>query len=176
LIGLSFGGGIITTFADRYPERVRSLVYVDPGFRTPYPPPSFSGMPAVWSFMAAIFEQPFWAQMQTTDFLHPERFPDWAERYEVQMRYKGFRRARFSELAANFEQSQGDEISRVAAHPRPVLVVWGKQDRTVPFENSAWLMERMPRARLVAVDEAAHLPHLEQPEAVNPEIVAFLSQ
>src|SRR5881296_630869 len=31
LAGLSFGGSLITSFANRYPQRVRSLVYVDPG-------------------------------------------------------------------------------------------------------------------------------------------------
>src|SRR5262249_20771933 len=35
LIGLSFGGGVITSFADKYPARVRSLIYVGPAFRVP---------------------------------------------------------------------------------------------------------------------------------------------
>src|SRR6185369_1931294 len=30
LAGLSFGGSVITTIADRHPSRVRSLVYMDP--------------------------------------------------------------------------------------------------------------------------------------------------
>jgi pimeloyl-ACP methyl ester carboxylesterase len=34
LAGLSFGAAIVTSFADRYPERVRSLIYVDPVFNT----------------------------------------------------------------------------------------------------------------------------------------------
>ena len=35
LAGLSFGGSVVTSFADRYPARVRSLVYIDPSFRSP---------------------------------------------------------------------------------------------------------------------------------------------
>ena len=35
LVGLSLGGGVITTFANTFPERVRSLIYVGPSFRTP---------------------------------------------------------------------------------------------------------------------------------------------
>ena len=33
--GLSFGGAVITSVAAKYPDRVRSLIYVDPAFRTP---------------------------------------------------------------------------------------------------------------------------------------------
>ena len=42
-----------------------------------------------------------WADEQLGDFLHPERFPDWPDRYRVQLQYRGFRRARLSELVAN---------------------------------------------------------------------------
>src|SRR4029077_2473629 len=33
LIGLSLGGGVITTFADTFPDRVRSIIYIAPSFR-----------------------------------------------------------------------------------------------------------------------------------------------
>jgi len=36
LAGLSYGGSVVTSFADRFPDRVRSLVYVDPSFWSPY--------------------------------------------------------------------------------------------------------------------------------------------
>ncbi len=32
LAGLSYGGSVVTSFADRFPDRVRSLIYVDPSF------------------------------------------------------------------------------------------------------------------------------------------------
>ena len=176
LAGLSFGGSVITTYAYRYPDRVRSLIYMDPGFRSPAPTLSFSGMPRVWGFFTAIFDEQNWPNDQMTDFLHPERFPDWPKRYVTEVRYKGFRQARLSEFVANANEDQTEEIARVGEHPRPVLVVWGKQDMTVPFENSEWVMRRMMHGRLLAVDQAGHLPHMEQPDVVQPEIIAFLSQ
>jgi len=176
LVGLSFGGSVITTFAYRYPERVRKLVYMDPGFRYPSATPSFSGLPSVWGFFTAIFDERYWPQQQMGDFLHPDRFPDWPSRYSVQMRYKGFRRSRLAEFVSNAGEDQGDEIARVGEHPRPVLVIWGKQDKTVLFSNSEWLMKLLPNGRLLAVEEAGHLPQWEQPNVVHPELIAFLSQ
>ena len=174
LAGLSLGGSIVTSFADLFPDRVRSLIYVDPSFRSPSPMPATN--PQVWSFLTAIFTERRWADEQLADFLHPERFPDWPARYRVQMQYRGFRRARLSELVSNASVDQREEIERVGKHPRPVLVIWGKQDPQVPIESSAPLLEAMPRGRLVTVEDAGHLPQWEQPAIVNAAIVEFLHE
>ena len=171
LVGLSMGGAVVTSMADRQPGRVRSLVYIDPSFRTPYAPPSTLG----WSFLAAVHGEHQWADEQLADFLHPERFPDWPDKYRVQLQYRGFRRARLSELVTNAHVDQRDEVARVGTHVRPVLAIWGKQDRTVPFELSEQFLRVMPKARLVPVDQAGHLPHLEQPATVNRVLREFLS-
>ena len=117
----------------------------------------------LWNFVAAVVAERGWADEQLGDFLHPERFRDWPDRYRVQMQYRGFRRARLSELVANADVDQREELERVGKHPRPVLVIWGKQDPSVPFESSGPLLETMPRARLVAVEDSGHLPQWEQP-------------
>ncbi len=176
LAGLSFGGAVITSVAARSPARVRSLVYVDPAFRTPQTLTPVEAMPRLWNVMTAILDERGWADGQLGDFLHPERFPDCPERYRVQLRYRGFRRARLADLQSNVDVDQRDELQAVGQNTRPVLVVWGKQDPNVPFELSASLMAVMPYARLVAVDQAGHLPQWERPDVVQPAIVSFLHE
>ena len=174
LAGLSFGGAVITSIAARYPDRVRSLIYMDPAFRTPEALTMLEATPWAWNLMTAIVDERGWADGQLGDFLHPERFPDWPERYRVQLRYKGFRRARLSDVRSNLDADQRDELQAVGRSSRPVLVIWGKQDPNVPFELSASLMAVMPDARLLAVEQAGHLPQWEQPGIVQPAIVSFL--
>jgi pimeloyl-ACP methyl ester carboxylesterase len=174
LAGLSFGGSVITSFADQYPARVRSIVYMDPSFRTPSPPPALARAPWAWNALTAIIDERGWADSQLDDFLHPERFPDWPARYRVQMQYRGFRRARLSEMVTNALVDQQEEVDRVGQHPRPVFIIWGRQDPNVPFEMSASLLQSMPHGTLLAVDDAGHLPQWEQPAIVNHGLIGFL--
>jgi pimeloyl-ACP methyl ester carboxylesterase len=176
LAGLSFGGSIITSVAARYPTRVRSLIYLDPAFRTPETLGGLQSMPRLWNVLTAIADERSWADGQLADFLHPERFPDWPARYRVQLQYRGFRRSRLSDAVNNVDTDQRDELQSVGSHPRPVLVIWGRQDPNVPFELSASLLGVMPSARLLAVDEAGHLPQWEQPEIVHAAMIDFLRE
>ncbi len=176
LAGLSFGGAVITSVAARYPDRVRSLIYMDPAFRTPDTLTALESAPWAWNIKTAILDERLWADGQLGDFLHPERFPDWPERYRVQLRYRGFRRARLADLRSNVDADQRDELQAVGRNPRPVLVIWGKQDPNVPFDLSGSLMSVMPYARLVAVDQSGHLPQWERPDVVHPALLAFLRE
>jgi pimeloyl-ACP methyl ester carboxylesterase len=90
------------------------------------------------------------------------------------LQYRGFRRARLSELVSNAAADQSEQLKRVSEQPRPVLVVWGKEDKNVPFVQSEALLEMMPRARFVAVESAGHLPQVEQPAVVNAAMIDFL--
>ena len=174
LAGLSYGGSVVTSFADKYPDRVRSLIYIDPSFWSPYALSFLDSWPALWNYLTAIFEERWWADAQSDDFLHPERFPDWPDRYKVQLQYRGFRWAQHSTTVANAAVDQAPELKHVGEHPRPVIAFWGRDDRAVPFEFSAALLQAVPRARLIPVEEAGHLPHWEHPEVVHPVMIEFL--
>jgi pimeloyl-ACP methyl ester carboxylesterase len=174
--GLSFGAAIVTDFADRHPGRVRSLIYIDPVFNTGRQLPPRERSAVAWDiYMVFRGGSDDMATGQLDDFLHPERFPDWVARYRVQQQFRGTREAlRRTRVAIAVAPNQEEQIRRVGMDPRPVLVVWGRQDTGAPFGESSALLAAMPRARLVPVDSAGHLPHLEQPDIVVPAVVQFL--
>lgn len=176
LAGVSFGGAIVTSFADRYPDRVRSLIYIAPVFNTGRPLRREESSPWAWKVhMVLRGGTDAMANGQLYDFLHPERFPDWPARFRVQQRFEGTREAlRRTRAAIAVAPHQREEIRRLGGHPRPVLVVWGRQDRVAPFAGSSELLTALPRATFAPVDSAGHLPHLEQPDTVAAAVVRFL--
>jgi pimeloyl-ACP methyl ester carboxylesterase len=174
IAGISMGGVIATNFANRHLERVRSLTLVDPAFssmsRTPLP----LRIPGVGTFVAMTIIGPGMARGQLSDFLHPERFPDWTTRYEVQMQYKGFLRSILETFRGDVFKRAPGSFTALAQSRLPILILWGRADRTVPFTRSDTVRAAFPRADFHAIDGAAHLPQLEQPALVDSVLVAFL--
>jgi len=57
---------------------------------------------------------------------------------------------------------------------QPTLVLCGRQDRITPLAHSEAMARAIPRAKLVVVEASGHLTALEQPEAVNAAMRAWL--
>lgn len=171
--GLSMGGVIAADFADRHVQRVRTLTLVDPGIgmfpETPFP----LSVPGLAEFVVTVAAAEM-AQSQLTDFLHPERYPDWVERYEVQMQYKGFRSSMLQTMRGDVFKRPAASFTALAQSRIPMLLVWGKADRTVPFSMSDSVRAAFPRAEFHAIDGAAHLPHIEQAALVDSLLLRFL--
>jgi pimeloyl-ACP methyl ester carboxylesterase len=174
LAGISYGGTVITSFAAAQPQRVGALVYMDPAVRTAAGSvPWFIKVAPIGDLMMQ-WQSRTWASGQLGDFLHPEKYPNWPDRYLVQMRYKGFRHGRLSANIANADVNHAPALAELAKNPRPVLVVWGKQDPTVPFARSKVLLAALPQAKFVPVDSAGHLPMWEQPAVTHAALFEFL--
>jgi pimeloyl-ACP methyl ester carboxylesterase len=55
----------------------------------------------------------------------------------------------------------------------PTLFVWGDKDRIAPSSIGFDLAERMSNAKVVLMDDAGHIPHIDQPQAVANAINSF---
>ena len=176
LVGLSMGGPIVVTFADRHPKKVRTVSLFDPSYQTGGEPPLLLQLPLVGDYWMDVFEAPSMPDSQLADFYHPELFPDWPVKYQEQMRFKGFRRAILSTIRNFTTRNDTDEYDRLGKSGRPILLLWGEADATVLFDVSSEVLRVLPQAEFHAIEEAAHLPHYERPEVVNPILVAFLNQ
>jgi len=171
LVGLSMGGAVAACFTASHPERVRRLVLIDP-----FVGPADAGLvtvPGLGDYVAALFLEPVLMKRLRKVFYRPEKAPDWEESIREQMRYRGFRRSLLRSLRQFMDEDLSGVYAEVGRLGKPVLLVWGREDRTVPFAQHERILAPLG-AELLAVDEAGHTPQLERPELVEPKLVEFL--
>ena len=170
LAGVSFGGAVTADFAVHYPELVDKMILIDPVYN--FGKPNEAELITNYK-MAVGYEKQATGQLE--DFKYPERFPGWVDKYKVQMQYKGFRHA----LISTRYNYPGDSIianyRSLSRLNKKILLIWGKEDQTVPFQYSDSL-KKIVRSDFFAVDDARHLPYLEQPSLVNRKIISFLKE
>jgi pimeloyl-ACP methyl ester carboxylesterase len=59
----------------------------------------------------------------------------------------------------------------------PVLIAWGTQDRTLPARrHAAALTALVPQAELVDLEDAGHVPMLDDPDTVGRLILDFAAR
>lgn len=167
--GISFGGAVATDFTIAYPELVSKVILIDPAYNLEKP----DVFPLITEFKEVLNADDR-AYGQTADFKYPDRFPSWVEQYKPQMDYKGFRHAMVS-TGHNYLYNGREQNTKLNSAGKQVLLVWGKEDKTVPFAYSDSVRSVL-KAEFLPVNDAAHLPYLEQPGIVNPVLVSFLQK
>lgn len=172
LVGASMGGMIVQELALTHPERLRSLVIACSTCGGPH---AFRASDAVMQKMLRgaggesaetldVVAQPafFEARRERLDFYleSKRRWPHPPE--EIARRAAGI---------AAF-----DTWERLPELSVPTLVICGTDDVLVPPENSRLLAERIPGAELVEIEDTAHIFFIEEPEATNRALLAFLGR
>ena len=176
LVAASMGGSIAVTFAARHPEKVRTLSLFDPDYRV--------GSLVVWPIQAPLLGEclacgyivPSLPDGQRRDFMHPERSPDYFQRYLEQMRFKGFRRAILSTIRDYYTVDVRPDYRSIGKSHIPVFLLWGRLDRAVPFALSKQVLQDIPQSEFHALEGVAHVGFHENPEVVNSMLIEFLNK
>ena len=170
LAGVSFGGPVVTDFTVNHAELVNKIILIDPG----YAKPQLDKSELVANYEMALDHEKQ-ANDQLKDFKYPDKFTDWVDKYKVQMQYKGFRHALISTRKHFYGTMFIENYKRLGGLNKKVLLIWGKDDLTVPLHFSDSIRKIVP-VEFFPVDDARHLPHLEKPVLVNQKIISFLKE
>ena len=96
--------------------------------------------------------------------------------YKIQMQYHGFKRAILSTMRNRMLDSFHETYMQVGKLKKPTLLFWGRQDATIPYADSAAIIDALPHVEFHAIEDCGHIPHYEKPEIVNPILFQFLSK
>ena len=177
LVGLSMGGLIAAAAALWQPEAVQRLVLIDPVGGAPMPLSvglRLAKLPLLGELMLTALGQPVLVRAIAADFANPKLAEALAPRFSEQIRFRGSRAALLSTLRSGMLESATDVYEAVGRQGKPVLILWGTQDRTVPFSHSEVVRRAIPQGSFHAIQGSGHLPHYERPSVVNPILKAFL--
>jgi pimeloyl-ACP methyl ester carboxylesterase len=56
----------------------------------------------------------------------------------------------------------------------PTLIVWGERDHTIPLRHGRAAHEAIPHSRFRTLAQAAHFPHLEEPDGLSALLRDFM--
>ena len=174
-VGLSMGGFIGMRLALRRPNLLRSLVLME---TSPYPEPPESarkyrmmGRIARWISMRLVADRVMKIMFGWTFLEDPFRKE---ERREWRARLLANHRVGIQRALRGVTDREGvyQELDGIRL---PTLVVVGDQDVAATPETAERIAARIPGARLVVIPCAGHSSSIEEPEAVNQELLEFLA-
>lgn len=178
LVGNSAGGTISMLTALKYPERVTSLILVDPAVYAGGGAPSWIrpllGTPQL-DHLGPLFARQL--QVQGTEFLKtawhdPSKItPEIFEGYQEPLQINDWDKALWELTVSSRESGLAERVSEFNI---PILVITGDDDRIVPTEQSLRLAEELPNAELAVIPQCGHVPHEECPAVFMQAVTEFL--
>ncbi len=177
LAGLSMGGPITAAFVAEYPEIVSKHILIDPAGGRAIKLSRLLEvvkMPILGELLLGLFGSASMVKSIASDLFTPQLVEEFQEKYKVQMQYHGFKRAILSTIRNDMLDSFIETYQRVGKLGKPTLLLWGREDTTVPFEQSADICMAIPHTEFHAIEDCGHIPHYEKPEEVNPILLEFL--
>ena len=163
LAGNSMGGRVALSAAQSAPERTVALVLLSAvGVRLPKVPIQnpLAVSPARFIDHMVYDPQHF---RRITPFRTLE---DAKELAQGRMAYAAYQSSGI-EVPANLM------LSKISM---PSLLIWGRHDTVIPLAYGEALVKALPDAELLVLERVAHLPHMEDPDAVNQAIDTFLKR
>jgi proline iminopeptidase len=186
LLGFSHGGLVAAAYAADHPDRVRKLVLA--GALAAFTPEmqaeaersiaAHAGEPWFAAATAAI------AREESGDYgtseeaaamwndMTPLYFARWEERYRPLVRVERMN----PEPLRQFNATPFDLRPRLADVQAETLVITGREDFVCGPAAAEVLVDGIPNAELVVIENAGHMVFLEQPDRFSGAVEAFLSR
>jgi 4,5:9,10-diseco-3-hydroxy-5,9,17-trioxoandrosta-1(10),2-diene-4-oate hydrolase len=184
LVGMSLGGGLSLWYTLHYPEQVERLILVDS-----------AGLGKEFSWFLRLISVPGLGELL---MLYPNRFgtriflkhciydnpcltDDLTGLYTNYMSMPGAGRAflrtiRSAAGVMGTNMELADQLmSSLGKIKIPVFIVWGREDRILPYQHGEFAKKHIPNAALHIFEHCGHIANMEKAAEFNKLAVDFLN-
>ena len=190
VIGHSYAGFTAALYAIRHPASARRIIQIGsmgPDQSRQYPAPlsnvdetmqrAMAGLGDLMQRQATLdpveFARRFWEVMGPVYVMNPADVTKLRWPQNVSNNERNFMDPWLKYVQPSIQQLKLTSTD-VAAATAPVLVIHGTKDRNAPIGGGMDWARMLPNARLLAVDNAAHVPWIEAPDLVVSAMQTFL--
>ena len=174
--GNSLGGSIAWNYAIASPDKVKQLILLD---ASGYPKKDekgslgfkLAGIPVLnqalkhispISLIRKSLEDAFYNKSLVTEKM--------VEQYHDMLLREG-NRAAVLEL---FQHPMKPDATKIKTITQPTLIIWGKEDQLISFNNAALFKQDIRDSRVLVFDKVGHIPMEEAPNQVAKAILEFI--
>ena len=179
LIGQSMGGGTIINFTVSNRDRVNKIILVDTaGMPNRLPIMGrISNLPKLGEFMYGLNNNFIRRMTLGNTFLHNKQVIT-EEYFENATRFhkiKGTTEVMLYITRKQFFDTLKEEINKLSLMNVPILIVWGREEKSIPLPIGKEMHRILKDSRLVILDQAGHCSHDDQPDLFNKLTLDFLA-
>ncbi len=178
MMGCSMGGGLAMDYTLAHPLGVKALIMVDAGptgLELDVPtPPKFAEVEKAYNAgqldrVAELETQIWFDGMGRT----PEQVNQQTRQLVYEMNRQGLSHDA-KQLGQRLPDTPVPAVEGLNQLRTPVLVIVGAHDTPYMLAAADYMAEKIPSARKVIIEDAAHLPNMDQPDEFRRVVTAFL--
>ncbi len=187
VVGHSLGGGVAMQFFYQFPQRVERLVLISSGGlgREVSPMLRTAALPGVSALLSLTIQPRVLGALAAAG--HRLRERALAGGVYLQAIARALRPLENADARQAFLTTLRSVIDvhgqRVSATDRlyllesmPTMIVWGERDNTIPLAHGRRAHEAIPHSYFRTLPDAAHFPHLEDPDGLARVLREFIQE
>ncbi len=164
LLGHSFGGRVLIKFAQKYPEKIKGLIFVSSAGIKQYntgmynrPALKVARVGKKFSFL------PFYSLVRKFFYRYILRRMDY-----IRAEDRSF-------LKETFKKIIDEDISLYLKYIKfPTLIIWGEKDDITPISDAYFINKRIANSQLEVLKGVGHIPHLKNSDLLVEKIQSFI--
>jgi pimeloyl-ACP methyl ester carboxylesterase len=178
VMGCSMGGGLAMDFALAHPSRVKALIMVGSG-----PSGLELDVPTPAKFAEAekafeVGDLDLVAELETQIWFDGmDRMPEQVNQAMRKLAYEMDRKALSHEakkLGKRLPNTETPVFDRLTDLNIPILIIVGAHDTPYILAAADYMVEKIPSAQKIRIEDAAHLPNMDQPQEFQTVVNDFL--